>query len=207
MSDSDDDAPPRPRPRWMTLLTLLMLLLGGRLLVTSLSDVHRVISKGAVVLTLDGSLDAQQEAFLRAQVVLDNALSRHRPVSLTCYSVGRLALGLLYLFAVAAIFSGDARGRRVAIGAGWAGILMSAANALFLVLVVRNVLPWLEPMLASAYAEDAVRTGRAALANVGEQARVFLFQVPLLVTGVGLLWSLLLIAYFRGRRVRLFYNG
>ncbi len=193
----------------MTLLTLLMLLGGGRLLITSLGDLHRLFTQRPVVLTLDGSLEAQQEAYLRAQVVLDNALSHHRPISLAVYSVARLALGLLYLFAVAAIFSGDARGRRVAILAGWGGILLSGASALFLMLVVRGVLPWLEPMLVAAYAEDAVRTGRAAvaLAAVGEQARVFILHVPLLVSGVGALWSLLLIAYFRGRRVRLFYNG
>jgi hypothetical protein len=208
MSDSDD-APARPRPRWLTLLTLLMLLGGGRLLITSLGDLHRLVTQRAVVLTLDGSLEAQQEAYLRAQVVLDNALSHHRPVSLAAYSVARLALGLLYLFAVAAVFSGDRRARWVAIVAGWGGILLSGASALFLILVVRGVLPWLEPMLAAAYAEDAVRTGRAAVApaGVGEQARVFLLHVPLLVAAVGVLWSLILIAYFRGRRVRLFYNG
>jgi len=96
----------------MTSLTVLMLLLGGRFLVTSASDLYRVATGKAEVLSLDGSLNAQQEVVLREQVVLGNALSRHRPVSLSIHAVARLGLGLLYLFAVAAIFSGDRRGRR-----------------------------------------------------------------------------------------------
>lgn len=193
----------------MTLLTLLMLMLGGRLLITSLSDLHRVATQRSVVLSLDRSTDPQQEAFLRAQVVLDNALSRHRPASLAVYSIARLGLGLVYLFAVAAIFAGDRRGRRVGVAAGWAGVVVSAANVVFLLAVVRGVLPWLVPILGVAYADDAIRTGRAAVepAAVAEHAQVFLLQVPLVVTAIGLLWSILLITYFRGRRMRLFYNG
>lgn len=198
----------RRRPRWMTLLTVLLLLLGGRFFVTAVSDLHRVATGRAEVLSLDGSFDAQQEALLRGQVVLGNALSRHRPVSLAASAVARLGLGLIYLFAVAAVFSGDARGRRVALLAGWAGIVVSAGNALFLMLVVRRMLPWLTPMLTDAFAQDAARAGRAGFdpGTVAAQARLFLLDVPLVVTGMGVLWSLLLIAYFRGRRVRLFYN-
>jgi hypothetical protein len=89
-----------------------------------------------------------------------------------------------------------------------AGIVVSAGNALFLMLVVRRMLPWLTPMLADAFAQDAARSGRAGFdpGTVAAQARLFLVDVPLVVTGLGVLWSLLLIAYFRGRRVRLFYN-
>jgi hypothetical protein len=142
------------------------------------------------------------------QVVLGNALARHRPVSLSLHAALRLGLGLVYLFAVAAIFSGDVRGRRAALLAGFAGIVVSAGNALFLEVVVRRMLPWLVPMLTHAFAQDATRAGRPGLLPdaVAVHARLFLVDVPMLVTGLGVLWSLLLIAYFRGRRVRLFYN-
>lgn len=207
--DDRDDARRAPRPRWLTLLAVLLLLVGGRLFITSVSDLHRVASGKPEVLDLDGSLDAQQEALLRGQVVLGNALSRHRPVSLALNAIARLGLGLLYLFAVAAIFSGDARGRRVGVLVGWAGVVVSVGHALFLVGVVRPMLPWLAPMLGDALARDAVRAGRAGfdprLATA--QASFFLLQVPLAVTGMAVVWSLALIAYFRGRRVRLFYNG
>ncbi len=192
----------------MTLLTLLMLLLGGRFFLTSASDLYRVATGKSGVLSLDGSIEAQQEMLLRGQVVLGNALSRHRPVSLTVHALSRLGLGLVYLFAVAAIFSGDRRGRRAAVLAGFAGIGVCAGNAFFLEVVVRRMLPWLTPMLADALAQDAVRAGRPVLGagDVAAHARLFLLEVPLVVTGLGILWSLVLIAYFRGRRVRLFYN-
>jgi hypothetical protein len=200
----------RPRrPRGLTLLAILLLLLGGRLFITSASDLHRVATGRAEVLDLDGTFDAQQEALLRGQVVLGNALARHRPVALAGHAAARLGLGLLYLFAVAAIFSGDARGRRVGVLAGWAGLAVSTLHALFLVGVVRPMLPWLAPMLEAALARDAARAGRGAFAPdmVAAQADFFLLQIPLAVTGLAVVFSLVLIAYFRGRSVRLFYNG
>jgi hypothetical protein len=192
----------------MTLFSVLMLLLGGRMLVTGLSDLHRVATGKAEVLTLDGSLDSQQEVLLRSQAVLANALSRHRPVSLSVHAAARVVMGLVYLFAVAALFSGDPRGRWVSLLAGWVGLAVSAGNALFVGVVVRRMLPWLLPMLAHAFTEDAARVSRPPLdaAAVETQANLFLHEVPMAITAIGVLWSLLLIAYFSGRSVRLFYN-
>jgi hypothetical protein len=198
----------RRRPRLMTLLTLLMLILGGRMFFSSVTDLHRLISGRPEVLHLDGGLDAQQEALLRGQIVLGNSLSHHRPQSLAVHAVGRLALGLIYLFAVAAVFLGDARGRRASLLAAWAGIVVCLGNAAFVQLVVRPMVPWLLPTLAEAFAQDAARAGRAlpVVLTVEEQAHLFLVDVPLVVTGMGMVFSLLLLLYFRGRQARLFYN-
>ncbi len=198
----------RRRPRMMTFLTVIMLLLGGRMFFSSVTDLHRLVSGKPEVLRLDSGLDAQQEALLRGQIVLGNALARHRPISLAIHAMARLALGLLYLFAVAAVFSGDPRGRRVSSLAAWAGIMVCLGNAVFVLLVVRPMLPWLLPTLTEAFAQDAARAGRAvpAVLSVGEQVQLFLVGVPLVVTGIGLVFSILLLAYFRGRRARLFYN-
>jgi hypothetical protein len=208
MSAGDERGTARRRPRWMILIAGIMLLIGGRMLLTSLTDLHRVVTRKPEVLQLDGSLDVQQEVLLRAQVVLANALYRHRPVTLTLHATARLVLGLLYLFAVAALFSGDRRGRRVSLLAGWVGVGVCAANALFVGVVVRGMLPWLLPALAAAYAKDAVRAGRPPLdaAAVELQSNLFLHEVPMVITALGVLWSLLVIAYFSGRKVRLFYN-
>jgi hypothetical protein len=70
------------------------------------------------------------------------------PVALSAHALARLGLGLIYLFAVAAVFSGDKRGRRACLLAGWAGIVASVGNAVFVLLVVRNMVPWLLPALA-----------------------------------------------------------
>jgi len=198
----------RRRPRWLTFLTVLMLLVGGRMFFSGVTDLHRLINGKPEILTLDGGLDPQQEALLRGQIVLINALSKHRPVSLAIHAVARLALGLIYLFAVAAVFSSDPRGRRTGILAAWAGMVVCAGNAVFLLVVVGRMVPWLLPILGAAYAEDAVRAGRAVPGAdvVALQARLFLVDVPMVVTGMGLVFSLLLLLYFRGRRMRLFYN-
>ena len=196
------------RPRLMTLLTLIMLLVGGRMFFGSVTDLHRLATGKPEILTFDGSLNADQEALLRSQVVLANTLARTRPVALCCSAFARLALGLVYLFAVAAIFSGDSRGRRVSLLAGWMGMAVSAANAFFLVLVVRSMLPRLAPALVDALAGDAERAGRVApgLDAVAVQARLYLFDLPIAVTGMGMVLSLVLLAYFGSRRMQLFYN-
>ena len=203
------DAPEgRRRPRWLTFLTVLMLLVGGRMFFSSVTDLHRLASGKPEVLNLDGGLDQQQEALLRGQIVLANALSRYYPAVLSVHAVARLALGLIYLFAVAAIFSGDGRGRRVALLAAWAGLVVCAGNAVFLLVVVRRMVPWLLSTLGEAFAQDAARSGRVAPGadSVALQAQLFLVDVPLVVTGIGIAFSLLLLLYFRGRRMRLFYN-
>jgi hypothetical protein len=198
----------RKRPRWMIFFTVAMLLLGGRMFLGGVNDLHGMVTGKAETLSLDGSLDAQQEALLRGQVVLANALARARPMALALHAAAGLGLGLLYLFAVAAVFSNDPRGRRVAVVAGWAGIAVSVGNALFLIRVVRRMLPGLLPTLVDAFAQDAARAGRAVPPGeaVAEQVSLFLCDVPLMVTGMGVVFSLLLIAYFAGQRVRLFYN-
>jgi hypothetical protein len=206
--DDQKAAEARRRPRWMMLLTVLMLILGGRMFFGSVTDLHRVVTGKHEVLSLDGSLDAQQEALLRAQVVLANALSNTRPATLAVHAVARLGLGLLFLLAVAALFSSDARGRRISVLAGWSGIAASVGNILFLALVVRGMLPTLAPTLAMSFAEDAARAGRPApeASEITLQARLFLLDVPLVVTGMGAIFCFVLLAYFGGRRVRLFYN-
>jgi hypothetical protein len=192
----------------MMFLTVLMLLAGGRMFFSSVTDLRRLVTGQPEVLSLDGGLDAQQEALLRGQVVLANALSRYRPAPLLVHSLARLGLGLVYLFAVAAVFSRDPRGRRASMLAGWVGIAVSAGNAVFLVLVVRPSLPWILPSLSQDLAQDAAHAGRAALPleSVAEQARLFLLDVPLMISALGAVFSLILLAYFAGRRARMFYN-
>jgi hypothetical protein len=196
------------RPRWMTFLTVLMLLTGGRLLFGSFTDLQRVVTGKPDVLSLDGTFNAQQEMMLRAPVVLGNALARHRPVALAMHAVVRLVLGCLYLLAVAAVFAKDPRAARVAVSAGWIGVAGSGVHALFLVMVVRGSLPPLLPALAEAFAEDARRAGRPVLGMdvVAAQSHLILVDGPLVVAALGAAFSLVVVLYFGGRRARLFYN-
>ena len=196
------------RPRWMTFFTILMFLLGARMFLGSVDDLYRLTTGKPEILNLDGGRDAQQEALLRSQVVLDNELFRHRPGVMTAQATARLLLGLAYLFAVAAVVSRDLRGRRACLLAGWMGLGASAGNAVFLVLWVGKALPWVLPRLVEALAEDAIRFGRPAPTAevVAEQARLFLIDGPVALCGMGMVLSLVLLAYFAGRRMRGFYE-
>jgi hypothetical protein len=196
------------RPRWLLFFTVLLLIAGGNLFFGSLFDLHRVLTGKPEVLHFDGSFNEQKETLLRAQVVLGNVLAQTKPVLYSLHAVMELALALIYLFAVAAIFSNDPRGRRVGLLAAWAGFVTCVGHAGFLLGVVQRIQPWFVPMLATSYAQDATRAGRALPAPdvVAEQARLFLVDAPLLATAMGMVFSLLLLAYFAGRRMRLFYN-
>lgn len=196
------------RPRWMTFFTLLMLLAAARLFFSSATDLRRVASGKPEVLNFEGKLDAQQEGLLRGQMVLAHALDVHHPAPVVVQAVARMLLGLLFLLAVAAVFSGDLRARQVAVWAAWGSLAVGLGNAAFLLFVVHKSLPWLTPDLSEAFSQLATQSGKPALplGSVAEQAQVFLFDVPMVVTGLGLVFSLLLLAYWNGTRARLFYN-
>jgi hypothetical protein len=192
----------------MTFFTVLMFLLGARLFLGSLDDLYRLATGKPEVLNLDSSRDPQQAALLRAQVVLDAELGRVRPGVMTAHAVGRLVLGLIYLLAVAAVVAKDLRGRSVCLFAGWLGLGSAAGNAAFFLLWVGKLLPSLLPRLAEAFAQDAIRFGRPAPSAelVAEQARLFLVDGPVALCGMGMMLSLVVVAYFAGRRMRWFYE-
>jgi hypothetical protein len=192
----------------MTFFTTLMFLLGARMLLGSMDDLHRLVTGKPELLNLDGGRDALQEALLRSQVVLDNELARHRPGVMAAHAAARLILGLAYLFAVAAVVSKDRRGRRACLLAGWMGLGAAVGNAAFVMLWVGRSLTWVLPRLVEALAEDAVRFGRPVptAEGVAEQARLFLIDGPVALCGMGMVLSLVLLAYFAGRRMRGFYE-
>jgi hypothetical protein len=197
-----------PRPRLLTLITLLLLLVGGNVFFTSASDLRGLASGKPQVLVVDGSRDALTDGVARSQVVLSNALLAQHPVAVFLHGIARLALALLYLFTVAALFSRDRRGRRLGEACGKGGLVVCGVQLVFLTQVVRPLIPGLIPLLATAFREDAVKAGRDPLpeALFADQAQVFLVWGPLVVTLMGVLFSLMLMGYFRSRRLRLFYN-
>lgn len=195
----------RRRPRWMTFVTVLMFLVGANAFVESLDDLHRLAAGQRRSLTsLDDLTNPQSDAILRGQVVLDNELFRTSPRVMAVQRSGRAILGLTYLFAVAAVVTRDPRGRRVCMLANWLGFAWSVTNAAFLLLWVRRALPSVLPAMMQTLNEDAVRLGR-----VGPPAELLAKQLvygPVAFCGLGMVSSLVLLAYFAGRRMRWFYE-
>jgi hypothetical protein len=189
----------------MTFVTALMFLFGANVFVESIDDLHRLASGKARVL---GSLDelgsTQIGVSLRRQVAFDNEVFRQQPKIMAVHRSVRLLLGMTYLFAVAAVATRDLRGRRACLFANWFGLAWSIGNAAFLMLWLRRVLPGILPRFAQVVADDATRLGQPIPDGV-VLAKQLLYGA-VFSCGLGMVLSLVLLAYFAGRRMRWFYE-
>jgi len=200
---------PAGRPRWVTVLAVLMLLAGARLFLGSLTDLRGLATgRSMVEARLDGLTDVNQEVLIRGQLALDEAVAHAHPVAARVEAVARLLLALLFFFAVAAVFSNDPRARPASVIAGWAGMALYLGSGLFLLAVVRHGVADAVPVLQAVAAKAHARTGDAppALEDVVQLTSTLMVQVPLLAAALGVLFCVLLLLYFGGRRGDLFYN-
>jgi hypothetical protein len=200
---------PTRRPRWVTVLAVLMLLAGARLFLGSLTDLRRMVTgRSMAEVRLDGLADADQEVLIRGQIALDEAVDRAHPVAARVQAAARLALALVFLFAVAAVFSDDPRARRASVLAAWAGMALHVGSGVFVLTVVRGGVADAVPVLQQVAAKAHARTGDApsASADLAQLASTLMVQVPFLAAALGVLFSILLLVTFGGRRGRLFYN-
>jgi hypothetical protein len=199
----------RRRPRWVNVLAVLMLLVGARLFLGSLSDLRRLATGQSMVeISLEGLTDVNREVLLRGQLALEEAVDRAHPTAAKVQAVARFGLALLLLFAVAAVYSDDARARRVSTAAGWATVALNLGSGAFVLLVVRkgamDGLPVLQQVAFKVYA----RAGDAppAAADLARIAYTLMVQVPLSTMALGVVFGIVLVVMFGGRRGRLFYN-
>ncbi len=197
------------RPRWVTVLAVLMLLAGARLFLGSLTDLRRLATgRSMAEVRLDGVVDADQEVLIRGQLALDEAVDRAHPVAARVEAAARLVLALVFFFAVAAVFSDDPRARRASVLAAWASMALYVGSGVFVLTVVRGGIADAVPVLQQVATKAHARIGEAppAAADLAQLASTLMIQVPLLSAALGVLFSVLLLVTFGGRRGRLFYN-
>lgn len=185
-----------------------MLLVGARLFLGSLTDLRQLTTGQSMAdLPLEGLADANREVLVRGQIALDEAVARLHPTAAVVQAALRFALALLMLFAVAAVYSDDRRARLASVTAGWVGTVFYFGSGLFVLLVARRdvgqVLPELQRVASKTYgrAGDPVPPVEALL----QLAATLVVQVPLMSAGFGLLFSMILVSTFGGRRGRSFY--
>jgi hypothetical protein len=187
-----------------------MLLAGARLFLGTLTDLRRLATgKSMADVSLNGLANAEQEVMIRGQVALDEAVDRAHPVAAWIQGVARLALALVLLFAVAAVFSDDPRARLASVWAAWGGLALYGGNGAFLLMVVRKEVAAAWPILQQVAVQAHARAGDTppAPADLAQLASTLMVQVPLLTSSLGVLFSVVLFVTFGGRRGRLFYNG
>jgi hypothetical protein len=185
---------PGPRPRWVVVLALGMLAFGGHLLtigVTTLPARPQAAPR-------DASPDLQGIA------AMVSAVAEAHPVAVRVNALSKVLLGLLLLYAVAAVFASDPRARGATLLAAWVGIGYQVGDALFRFLVVRPGVVEAAPLLASLVASQRP----AGSTPLSGQDMVSLHDAVIVGTGLaGVAFCVLLLAFFGGRRGRGFFGG
>jgi hypothetical protein len=185
-----------PRPRWVVVLALAMMVFGGHLLTSGFTILRGLGPQPAAAGASGDSPTLDDVRAVRA------AFAQAHPTAVRINAYSKLALALLLLYAVAAVFSSDRRARTAAVVAAWVGIGYHLGDALFLFLVVRKGVVAAAPMLATWAANQTPGKPVPSVAQL-----VSLTDLLIVVTGVvGVGFSVLLLAYFGGTRGRLFFG-
>jgi hypothetical protein len=197
---------PQHRPAWLVILSSLMLLAGGYSLVAGmlkLRDPTMILMVGGAE-TLDSDADVDLNRQLLAARVA--AVTPHRS-GLRIEAGCEVGLALFTLYATAAVFSRDRRGRALTLAVGLLGIgYQLAVLPLYLALtqdyaargsalLARSIVETVGPTSADLTPEQI--TARLHSAIVGG---------PLVAAAVGIVGSLVLLFFFGGRRGKLLYG-
>lgn len=192
---------PTHRPTWLTLLTSSMLVYGGITLVGALLMLRQPKAMAVTAIENMARPTESVETMQKLEALSDAIVARHK-AEVRAGALISLGVGLLTLYAVAAILSRDRHGRKLAMIAAGVGIAYQLGS-----------LP-----LGVAMARQAATDGAAILSQVvadsGRQPPGFtpeqlpqLLVVPAILAGVlGALCCLVLLYYFGGRRGRALYG-
>lgn len=194
------------RPTWVVVLAMAMMAFGGHLLTGGLSILRGLgaseVTMPAAVPSGDAAAEASAVASRDLAAVARSA-GREHPWAVRGIAAAKVSLGLLLLFAVAAVLTWDPRGRMAVLIAAWAGIAYHIGDALFLFLVVRKGVVAAAPQLASLAAANGETLSPEAMASLADTAMLI---VTLVTTAVGMAFSVVLLTYFGGRRGRALYG-
>jgi hypothetical protein len=188
----------RPRPTWVVVLALAMLVFGGRLLITGIeqmsgSGMERPNEEGAsahIISDVKAVNDRVEQSY------------REHPVAVRLNATSKVAMGLLMLLAVATVFAGDARARKAAMLAAWAGIAFQLTDVAFKLLILRKGMVAAAPVLVNLVARQSGAARAPSATAVISVLDIFLVSPGIL----GVLFSVVLLTFFGGRRGRSFFG-
>jgi hypothetical protein len=192
--------PPHPegRPTWVLVLALAMLVFGGLLLISG----ARQLAEPGGQRGLDPNASVQVTQDVKAvNEALARAYSEH-PTAVRVNALSKVVMGLLMLFAVAAVFASDPRARKATMLAGWLGIAHQVGDLIFMLRIFRKGVVAGAPALVSLAARQS-SAGNAPTAS----AVISAFDVFIVGLGaLGILFSVVLLTFFGGRRGRTFFG-
>jgi hypothetical protein len=196
---------PTYRPTWVLVLASIMLLGGGYSLVTGLQK----LVDPAVVLafgtneTVGSDVEVQLNRRLAAARVA--AVLPHKNMVRTEASF-EILLALYTLYATAAVLSRDRNGRVLALGVGALGIAYQIGTLPVYLTLMRDFAERGADLLAQVAIQSAPGKVTASVAEIAGGMRSAIVGIVILATVISVAGSMILLAFFGGRRGRALYG-
>lgn len=197
--------PPTYRPTWVLIMASVMLMAGGYSLVAGLLKLR----DPAIVLTM-GNHDA---AGSEAELQLNRRLAAARAAAVAPHerkvqieAVFEVVLALFTLYATAAVWLRDRNGRALALGVGAAGIVYQLGTLPVYLSLMRDYAARGADLLAQVIIQSAAAGTTPDHGEVTSRLRSAIVGGPVVVTVISIAGSLVLLAFFGGRRGRALYG-
>lgn len=197
-ADGPKPRAPQHRPTWMVLVAAIMLISAARM---GLAGLFALIDQ-AQTGTQTALVVSAEDAASRAVELAVKAVRERHDGLVRAQAAVQVAVALLLLYVVAAVFTLDPRGRRLALLAAWVSVIYHLANVAFGLLVLRPAIVEVAPEVV---AQIAV-AGEAATDLLLPTLRALAVALPVMTGIVGLLFSLLIFVFFGGSRGRTLYG-
>jgi hypothetical protein len=192
---------PDHRPLWLVVLSSLTLIYGGVLLVLSLDALRE--PQAAPHFHASRAMTPAEEEIARRLVDVGVRVANAHARAIRGNAAASVPVALLMLLAAAATMSRDRRGRQVALAAGWTGIVYQIGTLPLALPVVRDYAAQAAPLFAQLAALQS--DGRRPVATPEVLAKL-VTSSAVFASAVAIGGSLVIIAYFGGRRGRVLYG-
>lgn len=197
--------PPTFRPTWVLLMSSVMLLAGGYSLVAGLLKFR----DPSIVLTVgtSGSAGSDEQVQLNRRLAAARAaaVAPHRQL-VQIEAAFEILLALFTLYATAAVLSRDRNGRALTLAVGALGIVYQLGTLPVYLSLMRDYAERGADLLAQVLILSAGNQSTPDAAEVARRLRSAIVGGPIVVAVLSISGSLVLLAFFGGRRGRALYG-
>jgi hypothetical protein len=192
---------PTHRPTWLTVLTSAMLVYGGITLVGALLTLRQPKAMSVMAIANMARPTESPETMQKLETLSAELVARHRG-QIRAGALVSLGVGLLTLYAVAAILSRDPLGRRLAMLTACVGIVYQIGSVPLGVVMARQAAAQGGPVLAQV----VIDSGRQPTGFTPAELPQLMIIPAVLAAALGVLCCFVLLGYFGGRRGRALYG-
>jgi len=178
-----------------------MLFFGGGSLIDGLSRWREPTVDTAAMLENLARASGQSEAMATVQAAGAEIAARHRR-ALRVDVLLMIGTALLTLYAAAAIFLGDPQARRLGAATGAAGLAVHFARLPLAIGAARQLTGLGAPVLQQFLIQNGRQAPGMSPADMAIALHATVMMIPLFQAGIGCLWPLALLIFFRRRRSR-----